>query len=154
VRCPACGVDDDRVVDSRPADDGEAVRRRRACTACGERFSTVERPVLPALLVVKRSGQTSPFDRQKVRDGIDRAAKGRLDEDALDAAAAAVERALRAEGAREVASEQVGLQVLAQLRGIDPVAYVRFASVYKNFEGPEDFEKELVGLSKEDPPKP
>jgi transcriptional repressor NrdR len=154
VRCPSCGADDDRVVDSRPHPDGEAIRRRRECRACGERFTTFERVELPALLVRKRSGVSSPFSRHKVWEGMSRAAKGRVAAAELDRAAASVERALRAEGTAEVSSEQVGLQVLAQLRELDPVAYVRFASVYKNFEGPEDFEKELVELRKEDPPKP
>jgi transcriptional repressor NrdR len=144
-------VDDDRVVDSRPADGGEAVRRRRGCEACGERFSTIERVVLTPLQVRKRFGDVHPFDRQKVHDGMDRAANGRVPAEAIDDAAAAVERGLRATGERVVTTEQVGLHVLAQLRDLDPVAYVRFASVYKNFEGPEDFHKELVGLSKEEP---
>jgi transcriptional repressor NrdR len=153
LRCPACGTDEDRVVDSRPSPDGEAIRRRRECRACGERFTTFERLEQPELLVRKRSGAASPFSRAKVWDGMFNAAKGRVATAELDRAAAAVERSLRAEGVREVSSEQVGLQVLAQLRELDPVAYVRFASVYKNFEGPEDFEKELVELRKEDPPK-
>ncbi len=153
MRCPECGVDDDRVVDSRPADHGGAVRRRRACSACGARFSTIERPLQPALDVRKRGGRMRPFEVEKVRSGIDRAANGRLEEEVVADLAAAVERALRAHGQRVVTSEQVGLEVLAQLREVDPVAYVRFASVYKDFEGPEDFEQELVELSKEAPPK-
>lgn len=153
MRCPNCGVDDDKVVDSRPADSGSAVRRRRECLACSERYSTMERAILPSLEVSKRNGTTRPFNIEKVRNGIDRAANGRLDEDVLGDAAAAVERALRARGERIVDSEQVGLEVLAQLRDLDPVAYVRFASVYKNFEGPEDFEQELSGLLKDAPPK-
>lgn len=153
MRCPECGVDDDRVVDSRPADHGGAVRRRRACGACGARFSTMEHPIRPPLDVRKRGGSTRPFDAEKVRTGVDRAANGRLDEDLVADVAAAVERSLRATGQRVVTSEQVGLEVLSHLRDIDPVAYVRFASVYKNFEGPEDFEQELVELSKEAPPK-
>lgn len=152
MRCPNCGADDDRVVDSRPAETGGAIRRRRECLSCAERFSTLERPILPPLDVRKRDGQVRAFDRDKVLRGIDRAANGRLDEDVLGDAAAAVERALRALGTRTVTSEQVGLEVLAQLRDLDPVAYVRFASVYKNFEGPEDFEHELSTLLKDDPP--
>lgn len=153
MRCPDCGADDDRVVDSRPADHGDVVRRRRACAACGARFSTVERALLPPLDVRKRGGTTRPFDAEKVRTGIDRSANGRLDEDVVADAAAAVERSLRATGQRVVTSEQVGLEVLARLRDVDPVTYVRFASVYKDFDGPEDFEQELVELSKEAPPK-
>jgi transcriptional repressor NrdR len=153
VRCPSCGTDDDHVVDSRPAAQGDAIRRRRECRACGARFTTFERIELPDLAVRKRSGELRAFSRAKVLEGMSRSSKGRISPEVLDRAAAAVERSLRASGAREVTSEQVGLQVLAQLRELDPVAYVRFASVYKNFEGPEDFEKELVELRKEDPPK-
>lgn len=152
MRCPECGVDDDRVVDSRPADHGGAVRRRRACSACGTRFSTIEQPLQPALDVRKSGGDTRPFDLDKLRSGIDRAANGRLDEDVIADVAATVERAVRTHGSRTVSSEEVGLEVLAQLRLVDPVTYVRFASVYKDFDGPEDFERELVGLSKEAPP--
>jgi transcriptional repressor NrdR len=153
VRCPACGADDDRVVDSRPTPSGDAIRRRRECRACGLRFTTFERAELPELLVRKRSGAVAPFARSKVLDGMSRAAKGRVPAEALEAAAVQVERALRTTGAREVTSEQVGLQVLTQLRALDPVAYVRFASVYKDFQGPEDFELELSSLRKEAPPK-
>jgi transcriptional repressor NrdR len=153
VRCPSCGEDDDKVVDSRPADNGVAIRRRRACNSCNTRYTTVERPLLSVLEIRKRNGRTRPFDIDKVRTGIDRSANGRLDRDVVLDAADAVERALRADGDRIINSEQVGLEVLAQLRLLDPVAYVRFASVYKNFEGPEDFEQELDELSKEAPPK-
>jgi transcriptional repressor NrdR len=153
VRCPTCGADDDRVVDSRPNPDGDAIRRRRECRACGERFTTFERVELPELLVRKRFGSAAPFSRTKVLEGMQRAAKGRVEASQLEQAAVAVEQALRSGGRREVTSEQVGLQVLAQLRDLDPVAYVRFASVYKDFQGPEDFEKELHSLRKDAPPK-
>lgn len=153
MRCPNCGADDDKVVDSRPADSGGAIRRRRECLTCSERFSTMERAILPPLDVRKRSGSVRPFDQEKVRHGIDRASNGRLDDEIVGDAAAAVERGLRGLGTRVVTSEQVGLEVLAQLRDLDPVAYVRFASVYKNFEGPEDFEQELSALLKDAPPK-
>lgn len=153
VHCPTCGIDDDRVVDSRPADGGVAVRRRRECRACGIRFTTFERVEVPGVIVRKRSGAASQFSRQKVLDGMVRAAKGRVPEESLERAAQQVDAEIRALGEPEVTSEQVGLQVLAQLRDLDPVAYVRFASVYKDFQGPEDFEKELVHLRKEAPPK-
>jgi transcriptional repressor NrdR len=107
----------------------------------------------PDLLVRKRSGAVRPFSRERVLDGMARAAKGRVDPEVLEAAAANVERSLRETARREVTSEQVGLQVLAQLRELDPVAYVRFASVYKDFQGPEDFEQELSSLRKDAPPK-
>lgn len=153
MHCPRCGVDDDRVVDSRPADRGSAVRRRRECHACGDRFTTFERVEMPEVMVRKRSGAVSPFSRQKVLDGMVRAAKGRVAHESLEQAAREVDVEIRGFGEPEVTSEQVGLQVLAQLRELDPVAYVRFASVYKDFQGPEDFEKELVHLRKEAPPK-
>jgi transcriptional repressor NrdR len=153
VRCPTCGTDDDRVVDSRPSHDGQAIRRRRECASCGVRFTTFERIELPELRVRKRSGDVAPFSRTKVLDGMSRSAKGRVPADALERAATSVEAALRDLGQVEVTSEQVGLQVLGQLRDLDPVAYVRFASVYKDFQGPEDFEKELSSLRKDAPPK-
>src|SRR5690606_17420472 len=127
----SCGADDDRVVDSRPVAIGDAIRRRRECRDCGHRFTTFERIELPELLVRKRSGGVAPFSRAKVLEGMGRAAKSRVPAADLERAAATVEAALRDLGVGEVTSEQVGLQVLAQLRELDPVAYVRFASVYK-----------------------
>jgi transcriptional repressor NrdR len=153
VRCPVCGSDDDRVVDSRPVPVGDAIRRRRECRSCGHRFTTFERIELPELLVRKRSGTVAPFSRAKVLEGMSRAAKSRVPAADLDRASAAVEAALRDLAVPEVTSEQVGLQVLTQLRELDPVAYVRFASVYKDFQGPEDFEQELSVLRKDAPPK-
>jgi transcriptional repressor NrdR len=154
MRCPTCGSDDDRVVDSRPSPARDAIRRRRECRSCGLRFTTFERIELPELSVRKRSGATAAFSRTKVLDGMSRAAQGRVAPEQLEEAAAAVEFALRSLGAREVTSEQVGLQVLQQLRELDEVAYMRFASVYKDFQGPEDFEKELSSLRMEVPPTP
>ena len=104
-------------------------------------------------MVRKRSGTVMPFARQKVLDGMVRAAKGRVPAEELERAASEVEAVIRSYGEAEVTSEQVGLQVLTQLRDLDPVAYVRYASVYKDFQGPEDFEKELVHLRKDAPPK-
>ncbi len=154
MRCPSCGADDDRVVDSRPSTGGDAIRRRRECRSCSLRFTTFERVELPELLVRKRSGSVAPFDRTKVLDGMARAAKGRIDPETLATAAAQVEFSLRETHAREVSSEQVGLQVLSHLRELDEVSYVRFASVYRDFQHPEDFEQELSRLRKEAPPKP
>jgi transcriptional repressor NrdR len=153
VRCPGCGADDDKVVDSRPTPDGTAIRRRRECQACGVRFTTFERAELPPLRVRKRSGVVVPFSRRKVLDGMAGASKGRVDAAALERAADAVEAALRELRVPEVSSEQVGLQVLAQLHELDEVTYVRFASVYEDFQGPEDFEQALSSLRKEAPPK-
>jgi len=154
VRCPDCGKDDDHVVDSRPHPDSGAIRRRRECRACGGRFTTFERIERPPLLVRKRSGSVVPFEARRVLDGMSRAAKDRIERPVLEEAAMAIERALREDGRREVTSEQVGLQVLARLRELDEVTYVRYASVYKDFQRPEDFEEELSELRKELPPKP
>ena len=153
MRCPDCGENDDHVVDSRPQPDGEAIRRRRECLACGGRYTTFERVERPPLLVRKRSGAVVPFAPSRVLDGMARAAKDRLSRPILEQAATEIERALRAAGRREVTSEQVGLQVLARLRELDEVTYVRYASVYKDFQRPEDFEEELWELRKELPPK-
>lgn len=153
VRCPVCAADDDHVVDSRPTDEATAVRRRRECRSCGRRFTTFERIEQPPLLVRKRSDAVFPFERDNVLEGMSRAAKNRVPLEDLRRASVDVETRLRREHGSEVTSEQVGLAVLAELRGLDPVAYVRFASVYKNFQGPEDFESELSELRKDAPPK-
>lgn len=154
MRCPHCGSDEDRVVDSRPVDDRAAVRRRRECHACGTRFTTFERVEQPEVLVRKRSGALVPFSRRRVLDGMARAAKGRVARERLEQAARSVEFAIRGVGQPEVSSEQVGLRVLAHLRELDEVSYLRFASVYKDFQGPEEFALELNSLRKEEPPKP
>lgn len=147
MRCPACSSIDDKVVDSRLADDGGAIRRRRECLGCGRRYTTFERIEEVPLVVVKRSGERQPFDRGKVVAGVAAAAKNRPAADDADSIGAEIEEAMRLEGA-EVTSEQIGLAVLDRLRSLDEVAYVRFASVYKGFEDPGDFERE-VGLLKQ-----
>jgi transcriptional repressor NrdR len=153
VRCPFCEADDDKVVDSRPADDGSAVRRRRECLLCGRRYTTYERVDELPFMVVKRSGTREPFDLEKVRAGIERAVAGSsIDDAAVDALAAEVEDAARARG-HEVRSEWVGLAVLERLRRLDPVSAVRFASVYKGFDDLGDFEREVVELQKSTEPK-
>lgn len=155
VRCPYCAADDDRVVDSRAAEEGTAIRRRRECAACGQRFSTYERAERAPLLVRKRNGAAEPYEREKVHAGIAKATKNLdLDDDATRRAAAAVEASLRALGGREVTSESVGAAVLDALRDLDHVAYMRFASVYKGFTSPDDFRRELAVLEKDRPPKP
>jgi transcriptional repressor NrdR len=154
VRCPACASLDDKVVDSRIADDGVAIRRRRECLGCGRRFTTFERIEEVALVVVKRSGTREPFRRAKVVTGLRAAAKNRpVSPERLEALAADVEEALRLEGS-EVSSARIGAIVLELLRGVDEVAYVRFASVYKGFDDPGDFEREVLALTKQDPPPP
>lgn len=147
MRCPACGRFDDKVVDSRQSDDGSSIRRRRACLACQARFTTFERLEEVPLLVRKRSGVREPFDRAKVVAGLAAAAKSRpIDEAELDAVATAVEESVRLTGS-EVTSADVGREVLERLRGLDVVAAVRFASVYKEFDDLADFERELTELT-------
>jgi transcriptional repressor NrdR len=153
VRCPACSNDDDKVVDSRANDDASAIRRRRECLVCGVRFTTFERYEEIPLLVAKRSGDQVPFDRGKVEAGIRAAAKGRpIADQRVGELARDVEDALRLVGS-EVTSEQVGLAVLEQLRDVDQVTYVRFASVYKGFDDAADFQAELRLLGKDTEPK-
>lgn len=144
MHCPFCRHPDSRVVDSREADEGAAIRRRRSCPECGRRFSTVETAVLS---VVKRSGVTEPFSREKVVQGVRRACQGRqVDNDALYLLAQQVEDAVRAAGSPEIPSHEVGLAILGPLRDLDEVAYLRFASVYRSFSSAEDFEREIKDL--------
>lgn len=144
MHCPFCRHPDSRVVDSREADEGQAIRRRRSCPECGRRFTTVETAVLA---VVKRSGVTEPFSREKVISGVRRACQGRqVDDDALNLLAQQVEDAVRAAGSPEVPSNEVGLAILGPLRELDEVAYLRFASVYRSFSSAEDFEREIEAL--------
>lgn len=155
MRCPYCQSDDDRVVDSRAADSGAAIRRRRECQPCGQRFSTYERIEHSGVLVRKRSGIAEPYDRTKVRAGIEKATKNLpVTSEQVQQAVATVDARVRSTGRREIHSEEVGAEVLSVLRGIDSVAYMRFASVYKGFTSPEDFTRELATLEKEAPPKP
>lgn len=144
MRCPYCRHDDTRVVDSRDTDEGAAIRRRRACPQCARRFTTVE---TVSLQVVKRSGALEPFRRDKIIAGVRKACQGRpVDEDAFALLAQEVEEGLRAAGAGEVASDEVGLAILGPLRRLDEVAYLRFASVYRSFESLADFELEIAAL--------
>ncbi|AHH20139.1 transcriptional regulator NrdR [Nocardia nova] len=144
MHCPYCRHPDSRVVDSREAEEGSAIRRRRACPQCGRRFTTVETAILS---VVKRSGVTEPFSREKVIRGVSRACQGReVDDDALNLLAQQVEDAVRAKGSPEVPSHEVGLAILGPLRDLDEVAYLRFASVYRSFSSADDFEREIADL--------
>lgn len=145
MRCPYCGADDTRVVDSRPVEGGAAIRRRRACEACEQRFTTYERRQ-PALMVRKRDGRTEPFEPAKVRAGMQRAlADGDTESETLDGAVARIEGWVEEHGP-EVTALDIGRQVLVELRSIDEVAYLRFASVYKDFAGPGDFSREMQSL--------
>jgi transcriptional repressor NrdR len=153
VYCPFCRHPDSRVIDSRVAEDGTAIRRRRSCPECGRRFTTQESVIL---MVAKRSGVTEPFTRDKIVRGVQRACQGRpVDEDQLAMLAQRVEETIRARGLAEVPSHEVGLAILGPLRDLDEVAYLRFASVYRGFESLDDFEKEIIALRDRrlDPPE-
>lgn len=144
MHCPFCRNPDSRVVDSRTSDDGLSIRRRRQCTLCDRRFSTLE---TAALQVVKRSGVLEPFSRDKVIEGVRKACQGRPVTDAeLAQVAQSAEEAIRATGASQIQANEVGLAVLPPLRKLDEVAYLRFASVYQGFESLEDFERVIGEL--------
>jgi transcriptional repressor NrdR len=148
VLCPACRADETKVVDSRLAAEGTAVRRRRECLSCGHRFTTFERAEEARLTVVKSDGGVEPFDRDKIMGGVRAATKGRgVDQDRIDELAVSIEDELRLTGG-EITTTRIGLAVLDRLRSVDEVAYLRFASVYKNFDAAADFQSELELLSK------
>jgi transcriptional repressor NrdR len=150
MHCPFCHHTDSRVIDSRTADDGAAIRRRRQCPECNRRFTTVE---TTSLSVVKRSGATEPFSRSKVLVGVRKACQGRpVTDDDLARLAQKVEEAIRAQGSAEVDAHEVGLAVLGPLRELDEIAYLRFASVYQAFATLEDFESAITLLRAEREP--
>lgn len=150
--CPFCQQPDTRVVDSRVSDDGSLIRRRRECSACGERFSTVESIELKLPTVVKTDGRREPFDGRKLRYSLDRALHKRpVSEEQIETALRAVVQQLRLVGDREVESRRIGEFVMAELRAIDHVAYVRFASVYRAFGDVADFREELDRLERDLP---
>ena len=147
MHCPYCKHTDTRVLDSRVADDGGAIRRRRVCQECDRRFTTVEQI---QLTVVKKSGATETFSRDKVVAGVRKACKGRpVTDDDLAVLGQAVEDMLRADGSAEIPADDVGLAVLEPLRALDQVAYLRFASVYKSFDSVDDFADEVAALMAE-----
>lgn len=149
MHCPFCRHDDSRVVDSRTSEDGTCIKRRRQCPHCGKRFSTTE---TASLTVVKRSGASEPFSRQKVLLGVRKACQGRpVSEDQLALLAQEVEESIRAQGAAEIDAHDVGLAILGPLRSLDEVAYLRFASVYQAFDDLEDFESAIALLRAERP---
>ena len=153
MHCPWCGHQDTRVVDSRPAEDGASIRRRRECDSCERRFTTFERAHGLGLRVIKRDGTREPYDREKVISGLGKALTNRPVSDAdVAAVAERVEERLRPKGP-DVTTQEVGLEVLAQLRRLDDVAYLRFASVYKDFQELTDFERELGLLLQKRAPK-
>ena len=149
MRCVICRHEDTKVVDSRTAEEGAAIRRRRECPQCLHRFTTFERMDEVPLMVTKTRSGREPFDRGKLISGVKAASKGRpIDDDAINALADSVEEELRATGGGDVPSTKVGLAVLERLRALDEVAYMRFASVYKNFDAAEDFQREAALLDK------
>lgn len=150
MRCPFCGRDDTQVKDSRPAEDGAAIRRRRACPGCNARFTTFERVQLRELTVLKTDGRRVPFDREKLARSIRVALRKRpVEEDQLERIVNQIQRKLEAETESEVTSRQIGEIVMDTLKDVDEVAYVRFASVYRNFNEAKDFGAFLGSLKKD-----
>ncbi|MCV2393445.1 transcriptional regulator NrdR [Actinotalea sp. M2MS4P-6] len=147
MHCPFCRHGDSRVVDSRTADDGSSIRRRRQCPECGRRFTTTE---TASLAVLKRSGASEPFSREKIVNGVRKACQGRpVSEDDLALLAQGVEETLRATGSAEFDAHEIGLAILGPLRELDEVAYLRFASVYQAFDSLDDFEAAITALRAE-----
>ena len=145
MRCPFCGHEDTQVKDSRPSEDNGAIRRRRFCPSCGSRFTTFERVSLRELTIVKKNGQRVPFDREKLTRSIQIATRKRpVDPDRIDRIVTSIQRRLESSGESEIASGTIGEMVMDALAGLDQVAYVRFASVYRNFREAKDFE-DFVG---------
>lgn len=148
MRCPKCGCEESKVVDSRPSDSNDAIRRRRECIACGYRFTTYERKEETPLMVLKKDGTKEPFDHQKLMRGLLRAtAKRQVPIAQLDALIDDIESELRDNGVSEVPSSEIGNLVLKRLIDVDKVAYVRFASVYRDFKDLDEFSEELRSLS-------
>jgi transcriptional repressor NrdR len=148
MRCPYCGSEDSQVKDSRPAEDGAAIRRRRICPDCGGRFTTFERVQLRELMVAKKTGRKAPFDRDKLLRSFEIALRKRpVDRDRIERAVSGIVRRLESSGETEISSEEIGLQVLEALKALDDVGFVRYASVYRDFSHVDDFEKILAEVS-------
>lgn len=148
MRCPYCNSEDSQVKDSRPAEDGNAIRRRRVCPDCGARFTTFERVQLRDLQVIKKTGRKVPFDRDKLMRSFDIALRKRpVERDRVERAVSGIVRRLESSGETDVHSDKIGLMVLEALKSIDDVAFVRYASVYRDFRDPADFEQVLNELS-------
>ncbi len=153
MRCPFCHCEDTKVVDSRLANEGFTVRRRRECTVCSERFTSFETAELVMPQIIKNNGTREPFHEDKLRSGIVRALEKRpVDVDAVEAAINRIRHRIRAIGDREVTTQRVGEWVMAELRDLDQVAYVRFASVYRSFEDVKEFREEIERLENQPPP--
>ena len=150
MKCPYCRSDNDRVVDTRVAEDGFMIKRRRYCNVCNRRFTTYERIEVTNIRVIKRDGTRVPFDREKLRKGVERACwKRPVSEGQISALIARVETKIENDGENEIDTDYIGENVLACLRELDEVAYVRFASVYRKFDSVDDFSRELRSLLKE-----
>lgn len=148
MRCPYCGSEDTQVKDSRPAEDGSSIRRRRICPDCAGRFTTFERVQLRELMVLKKTGRKVPFDREKLVRSFEIALRKRpVERDRIERAVSGIVRRLESSGEVEISSEQIGLQVLEALKGLDDVAFVRYASVYRDFSHAEDFEKVIEEIN-------
>ncbi|MCG6115938.1 MAG: transcriptional regulator NrdR [Mesorhizobium sp.] len=151
MRCPYCQSEDTQVKDSRPAEDGVAIRRRRVCPDCGGRFTTFERVQLRELMVVKKSGRKVPFDRDKLMRSVEIALRKRnVDPDRVERAVSGIVRQLESSGESDVNADEIGRLVMEALKGLDDVAYVRFASVYRNFREARDFHDVLGELKGEE----
>ena len=148
MRCPYCGAADTQVKDSRPTEDGAAIRRRRVCVECGGRFTTFERVQLRELTVLKRSGRRVPFERDKLMRSVQVALRKRpVDPERVERMVSGIVRQLESRGEAEIPAEEIGLLIMDGLRNLDDVAYVRFASVYRDFREAKDFEEFVGGLS-------
>ena len=154
MKCPYCKADDTAVVDTRISEDGDTIRRRRECESCGKRFTTYERVELSMPMVVKTNGHRVPYEVDKIRTGFMRALHKRpVPTEYVDAAINRIEQRILAMGEREIPSRTVGEMVMRELKKMDDVAYIRFASVYKDFQAPEDFRDVLRDVLKEPPSK-
>jgi len=151
MRCPYCGNDDTQVKDSRPTEDSNAIRRRRICPSCGGRFTTFERVQLRELMVVKKSGRRVPFDRDKLERSVNTALRKRdVEPERVERMISGVVRQLESLGEAEISSEKIGEFVMEGLKNLDHVAFVRFASVYRNFSTPDDFRAFLTELREDE----
>lgn len=151
MRCPYCSCEETQVKDSRPTEENAAIRRRRVCPDCGGRFTTFERVQLRELIVVKRSGRKVPFDRDKLQKSVEVALRKRpIDSERVDRMVSGIVRQLESAGETEIASSTIGAYVMEGLRALDPVAYVRFASVYRDFREAADFQEVLGEIARDD----
>jgi len=149
MKCPFCASNNTEVIDSREVMDGASIRRRRECESCGKRFTTYEKVDLEAITVIKRDGMRQPFESSKILNGIIHASEKRnISREKMDAIVDKIEMKIRSKGIKEIDSRAIGDMVVKELFKVDPVAYIRFASVYYNFDSPEEFKKYVLMLEK------